>query len=116
VALTWATYYDAADEAGLSRIYGGIHPALDDFPGRILGSQAGIGSWARSASAFAGLTPFPCAGDTNGDNVVNFTDLNAVLSDFGATGAGAAGDVNGDGVVNFADLNAVLSAFGTECA
>jgi hypothetical protein len=115
VALTWATYYDAADEAGLSRIYGGIHPALDDFPGRILGSQAGIGSWARSASAFAGLTPFPCAGDANGDNLVNFTDLNTVLSAFGATGAGATGDMNGDGVVNFADLNAVLSAFGTEC-
>jgi hypothetical protein len=115
VALTWATYYDAADEAGLSRIYGGIHPALDDFPGRVLGSQAGIGAWSRSMSAFAGLTPFPCAGDTNGDNVVNFTDLNAVLSDFGATGAGLAGDVNGDGVVNFADLNEVLSAFGAAC-
>jgi hypothetical protein len=59
--------------------------------------------------------PTPCPGDTNGDHVVNFIDLNAVLSDFGATGAGLAGDVNGDEVVNFADLNEVLSAFGTEC-
>ncbi len=56
-----------------------------------------------------------CVGDTNGDNLVNFADLNAVLSAFGQSGAGAPGDVNGDGVVNFSDLNAVLSAFGTEC-
>ncbi|MGP1310719.1 MAG: hypothetical protein ACTS27_11020, partial [Phycisphaerales bacterium] len=41
-----------------------------------------------------------CEGDTNGDNIVNFTDLNAVLSAFGQTGApGFTGaDVNGDGV------------------
>ncbi len=115
VPLTWATYYDAADEAGLSRIYGGIHPAIDDFPGRVLGSQAGIGAWAHSMDAFAGLIPFPCDGDTNGDNLVNLTDLDAVLSGYGASGAGMAGDVNGDGVVNFADLNETLSAFGTEC-
>lgn len=59
-----------------------------------------------------------CPGDTNGDNQVNFTDLNAVLSAFGQTGAPGftGGDLNGDGIVNFVDLNAVLSAFGSECA
>jgi hypothetical protein len=56
----------------------------------------------------------PCP-DANGDNIVNFTDLNAVLSSFGQAGVGIPGDVNGDGVVNFADLNAVLSDFGTTC-
>jgi hypothetical protein len=56
----------------------------------------------------------PCA-DANGDNIVNFTDLNAVLSSFGQAGAGLAADFNNDGVVNFADLNAVLAAFGTSC-
>lgn len=56
-----------------------------------------------------------CPGDTNGDAVVNFADLNNVLSDFGLTGPGLAGDVNGDEVVNFADLNLVLSFFGTNC-
>ncbi len=56
-----------------------------------------------------------CPGDTNGDNTVNFADLNTVLSNFGQSGAGIAGDVNGDDMVNFADLNAVLSAFGTTC-
>ncbi|MCH7226975.1 FG-GAP-like repeat-containing protein [Haloferula sp. A504] len=42
VTLEWATYYDAADEAGISRLYGGIHVPADDGPGRIMGSTAGI--------------------------------------------------------------------------
>jgi uncharacterized membrane protein len=56
-----------------------------------------------------------CPGDTNGDNIVNFTDLNAVLAAFGESGEGLAGDVNGDGVVNFTDLNEVLANFGADC-
>ncbi len=57
----------------------------------------------------------PCPGDTNGDNIVNFTDLNTVLADFGLSGMGLPGDVDGDGVVNFTDLNGVLSNFGQPC-
>ncbi|MBX3353888.1 MAG: hypothetical protein KF684_13225 [Phycisphaeraceae bacterium] len=57
----------------------------------------------------------PCPGDTNADGVVNFADLNAVLSAFGQTGQGIPGDVNNDGTVNFADLNLVLSVFGAAC-
>ncbi len=53
--------------------------------------------------------------DTNGDNIVNFSDLNAVLGAFGQTGAGNPADVNGDEVVNFSDLNAVLAEFGADC-
>ncbi len=59
-----------------------------------------------------------CSGDSNGDGVVGFADLNAVLSQFGQTQSGPgflAGDVNGDGTVGFADLNAVLSGFGQSC-
>ncbi len=52
-------------------------------------------------------------GDTNGDGVVDFEDLNNVLSDFNASGAGLAGDLNLDGVVDFADLNEVISFFNT---
>jgi formylglycine-generating enzyme required for sulfatase activity len=55
-----------------------------------------------------------CA-DANGDNVVNFADLNAVLAGFGQSGEDIGGDVNGDGTVDFADLNEVLAAFGTAC-
>lgn len=51
-------------------------------------------------------------GDINGDGVVNFADLNILLSNFGQTGAGIPGDINGDGAVNFADLNILLSNFG----
>lgn len=57
----------------------------------------------------------PCSGDTNGDRVVDFLDLNNVLSDFGVTAPGLAGDVNHDGVCDFIDLNIVLGAFGTSC-
>ncbi len=56
-----------------------------------------------------------CAGDATGDNMVTFSDLNAVLSSFGQSGSCLLGDVNRDGAVNFTDLNIVLSAFGTNC-
>lgn len=60
-----------------------------------------------------------CPGDTNGDGVTNFAELNAVLSAFGQVNTPPAplspGDINGDGVVNFADLNLVLSRFGQAC-
>jgi hypothetical protein len=45
VQLQWATYYDAADEAGVSRRWGGIHPAMDDLPGRVMGAQCGLEAW-----------------------------------------------------------------------
>jgi hypothetical protein len=41
VTLQWATYYDAADEAGISRLWGGIHVAPDDFKGREMGARIG---------------------------------------------------------------------------
>ena len=53
----------------------------------------------------------PTSGDVNGDGLVNFEDLNAVLGAWGAQGEGLAQDVNGDGTVDFADLNVVLGAF-----
>ncbi len=61
------------------------------------------------------FAPAGCPGDANGDNQVNFADLNFVLTNFGQTGPFVAGDVNRDGVVNFLDLNIVLSFFGTVC-
>ncbi|MGD9693695.1 MAG: matrixin family metalloprotease [Phycisphaerales bacterium] len=57
----------------------------------------------------------PCPGDANGDGVVNFSDLNIVLGQFGQTGPGLAGDLDGNGSVNFTDLNLVLSNFGITC-
>jgi hypothetical protein len=42
ITLQWATYQDAADQAGLSRLYGGIHVRADDFAGRTLGYDIGL--------------------------------------------------------------------------
>jgi hypothetical protein len=53
VELQWARYYDAADQAGISRILGGIHPRMDDFAGRIAGSAVGIAAYARAHQFFA---------------------------------------------------------------
>ena len=54
VVLQWATYYDAADQAGQSRLYGGIHVEADDFAGRVLGSTCGKDAWALAQRYYAG--------------------------------------------------------------
>ena len=46
VRLQWATYFDAADQAGQSRIWGGIHIQPDDFSGRRIGHDVGIAAAA----------------------------------------------------------------------
>ena len=55
VVLEWATYYDASDQAGQSRLYGGIHIAADDFSGRIVGSTCGKDAWSLAQRYYAGL-------------------------------------------------------------
>lgn len=59
----------------------------------------------------------PCLGDVTDDRLVNFADLNVVLSNFGAAGPAGfvPGDADFDGVVDFRDLNLVLSFFGESC-
>ena len=42
MTLQWATYRDASDQTSLSRIWGGIHPPIDDIRGRIIGEKIGI--------------------------------------------------------------------------
>ena len=41
VVLQWATYRDASDQCSLSRIWGGIHPPMDDIAGRHIGIEVG---------------------------------------------------------------------------
>lgn len=43
--LAWATFTEAADEAGLSRLYGGIHFNDGDINGRLLGRDAGANAY-----------------------------------------------------------------------
>jgi hypothetical protein len=54
IQLEWASYYDAADQAGQSRLFGGIHIQADDFTGRVIGSQCGKVAWARAQRFYAG--------------------------------------------------------------
>ncbi|MGP1310904.1 MAG: hypothetical protein ACTS27_11970, partial [Phycisphaerales bacterium] len=85
---------------------GSVYSFAGEDPNPSLNSYVSMGGPACPAAGNA---------DTNFDNVINFTDLNTVLTDFGQVGAGFAGDVDRNGAVNFADLNAVLSAFGMSC-
>jgi hypothetical protein len=55
VTLQWATYGDAADQAGRSRLYGGIHIAQDDLDGRRVGALCGEQAWALATRYFRGL-------------------------------------------------------------
>ena len=54
VRLQWATYYDAADQAGQSRLWSGIHIEADDVNGRIIGAQCGKAAWERARTDFSG--------------------------------------------------------------
>ena len=54
VRLQWGTYYDAADQAGQSRLWGGIHIQPDDFFGRRTGSLVGKRAFAKAATYFDG--------------------------------------------------------------
>ena len=54
VDLQWASYYDAADQAGQSRRWGGIHPVEDDLPARQVGSQAGISAFTKAEKFWTG--------------------------------------------------------------
>ncbi len=54
VRLQWAAYTDAADQAGQSRLWGGIHIAPDDFAGRKVGHRVGVDAMARARTFFDG--------------------------------------------------------------
>ncbi len=91
---------------------------VGDFTSFIAPALAPNHFWWRSVGATEYVLGVRNAADTNRDGVVNFLDLNNVLSFFGQAAAGVfgmpglIGDANEDGVVNFLDLNLVLSFFG----
>lgn len=58
-----------------------------------------------------------CPGDANGDGVIDFNDINAVIANWAvvyAPGTGP-GDANCDGVVDFNDINVVIANWGSAC-
>jgi hypothetical protein len=54
VTLEWATYFDAADQAGVSRLFMGIHIQADDVEGRKIGSTCGKDAMALALKYFDG--------------------------------------------------------------
>ena len=52
--LQWGTYFDAADQAGQSRIWGGIHIWPDDTGGRQTGEDVGFHAVAKAKTYFEG--------------------------------------------------------------
>ncbi|GAC1480077.1 MAG: hypothetical protein NVS1B4_25090 [Gemmatimonadaceae bacterium] len=52
VTLTWATFSEAADQAGMSRRYGGIHFVQADLQARALGRLVGAQAWKKAQMYF----------------------------------------------------------------
>ena len=52
IVLQWAKYYDASDQCSLSRIWGGIHPPVDDIRGRLIGEKVGKDAFSFAAAYF----------------------------------------------------------------
>jgi len=111
ITLQWGTYFDAADQAGISRLYGGIHPRGDDFPGRIKGREVGLAAWARALQYFFGAT---LAADVDCNEVVDLVDAVALagvlLESDTAPCHRAAADMNRDGVCDGRDVSLFVHA------
>lgn len=77
--------------------------------------------WAGSIDGYifrtGDVTPSLCTGDTNGDQIIDVDDLNAVLSVLGAAvGVGDPRDIaNDDGQIDADDLNVVLANWQRGC-
>jgi PAP2 superfamily len=58
--LSYATFSDAAEEAGLSRLYGGIHFADDNTTAQHVGHLIGVQAWSKASTYFNGTaSPAP---------------------------------------------------------
>ncbi|MFH7027526.1 MAG: DUF6851 domain-containing protein [Heteroscytonema crispum UTEX LB 1556] len=54
ITLTWKTFSDAADEAGISRCYGGIHFEEGDLAGRKVGRKIADQAWDKAQAYICG--------------------------------------------------------------
>ena len=54
VILSWNTFKDAANQAGISRRYGGIHFEAGDLTGRVTGRLIADQAWAKAVSLWRG--------------------------------------------------------------
>jgi len=68
MTLQWATYQDASDQSSLSRIWGGIHPPIDDIPGRLMGIEIAKNAFAKADAYFDGFV--------SNENIIPQANLN----------------------------------------
>ena len=54
IVLAWPTFSDAANQAGMSRRYGGIHFKEGDLQSRAMGRLIGAQAWAKAQTYFNG--------------------------------------------------------------
>ena len=108
VTLQWATYYDAADEAGISRLWGGIHIPADDFKGRIMGASIGMEAFDKAVSDLfdANLV----LGDANCDGEVDLLDVAQFVDVLVKKQYSIKCDVNRDGAVSPMDIGPFIDA------
>jgi hypothetical protein len=57
VTLHWETFTEAADEAGMSRRYGGTTFRAADLAGRLLGRLVAFEAWTKAQAYFTGGLP-----------------------------------------------------------
>jgi hypothetical protein len=54
VTLRWATFTEAAEQEGISRLYAGVHFTSGDTDGQSMGRRAAALVWERARALFAG--------------------------------------------------------------
>jgi hypothetical protein len=59
LVFSWATFSDAANDAGISRRYGGIHFRRADLVGRLLGRLVAAKAWTKAQDYFNGTANPP---------------------------------------------------------
>lgn len=79
MSLQWATYRDASDQCSLSRIWGGIHPPMDDMAGRHIGMVVGADAVELADELFGSDRPLVESVQVS-DAVVNIADIGSTLT------------------------------------
>lgn len=102
VQLQWATYFDAADQAGISRLYGGIHIEADDLTGRRMAAKIGEDAFNRFVELYNPSTPsLPAgsgdAGSSGGNSGGNSTSTPKPPATSGSSGTSSGGGGGGGG-------------------
>lgn len=79
VYLQWATYRDASDQCSLSRIWGGIHPPMDDIAGRHIGIEVGTDAVEFGNDLLASERPVVVSVVAS-DEVLNIADIGSTFN------------------------------------